>query len=399
MNMIQNFANSGVSNASMIQSLDSRQHSRLLLIIALGIFLLSAIGIFFKPKYDWDMMAYVGLVKEQSYSTPSDIQTATYETVREMVPDQTFEDLKYLNERRKVAFEDPVSFVETLSFYRVRVGYWGLGYLLAKTGINEVVAFRLIGVLFYFAICVVILSHLVRFVPNRFAVLVLSILVAFYPPLMNLGRVVVPEIVTILGLVLGFSLVLREKLIAGAIILLATVFARTDVGVLCVFLMVPVFLVGAGSVTKRISAVVILALAIPTALWLNATFDYPGWSKLFTTSWVETLFYPVSASEVSVSPGDYIRALLFGIATLFQRTSLWLAAVLGVVISHEIYKRGTYREPMLMWFGALIAFLPARVVLYPLVLERYVTFYPILLFLLLVCLYQAKPEEMRENSA
>jgi len=383
----------------MFQPIDVRQHSKLLLVVALGIFLIGAVGAFFKPKYDWDMMAYIGMIQERSYSTPEEIRAATYGIVRKAVPPQVFEELKYQNERRKIAYEDPVSFVETLSFYRVRVAYWGLGYLLTKTGIHDVVAFRIIGSFFYFATCVTVLLHLVHLFPNRFVVLVLSVLVALYPPLLHLSRVIVPDMMAIFGLVLGISFLLREKLIAGALVLMMTVFVRTDLGVLCVLLIVPVLLVGAGPITKRVSAVMLLILSIPIVLWLNSSFDHPGWAKLFNSWFVETLFYPVSTEEVSVNPRDYIGTLLVGVTELFQRISLWVATVLSVLILYEVYKKGTFREPILVWFGAIIAYLPARLVLWPEILERYVTFYPIVLFFILACLYRIDLDKKEKNLA
>jgi hypothetical protein len=259
-----------------------------IVVIALGVFLVAAVGIFLRPVYNWDMVGYIGLIKEQSHSAPTEIHATTYETVRSTVPDKSFEELKYWNERRKIAYEDPVSFVETLSFYRIRVGYWGVGYLLSKAGIDEIVAYRLIGSFFYFAVCAAVLWHLVSTVPNRLtvpnwlAVLGLALLVAFYPPLLNLGRVMVPGTMVVFGVVLGFSLLIRQHLIAGALILLATVFVRTDLGIFCAFLAVPVLFVGAGPLSRRICASAILCLAIPTVLSLNSFFQHPGWSKLMT---------------------------------------------------------------------------------------------------------------------
>lgn len=383
----------------MSRSFESFQQSRLLLVLVLGIFLVGALGALYRPYFDWDMMAYVGIVKEQSHATPDEVHAAAYGTVEEVVSEKKFEELKYTNERRKIAYEDPVSFVETLSYYRVRVGYWGLGYLLSKTGLNEVQAFLLISAFFYFATCVVVLMHLDHFIPDRPIAVVLATFVALYPPVLDVARVVVPDMMTIFGLVLGFSLLLRGFLVAGALALLASVFVRTDAGVLCVFLILPVLLVGAGPLARRILAAAILALAVPAVLWLNAAYDYPGWAKLFTTAWVQTLYYPVSAEGITVDPRDYLKALASGLAMLFQRYSIWLAGVLAVLIVFTAYRRGSFREPLLLWFGALIAYLPVRFMLAPLVIERYVTFYPILLLMVLVCLYWSAPVRQRAQPA
>ena len=52
-----------------------------LVVLALVIFAVGALGAFAKPKYDWDLVAYVGLIKEQRHDTAAEIHATTYETV------------------------------------------------------------------------------------------------------------------------------------------------------------------------------------------------------------------------------------------------------------------------------------------------------------------------------
>lgn len=358
-----------------------------LVALALVIFAVGALGAFSKPKYDWDLVAYVGLVNEQRYDTAAEIHATTYETVRAAVPDDVFEVLNTKNERRETAFADPVSFEESLSFYRIRVGYWGLGSLLAKLGLDEVTAYQLIAVVFYFAVCAVVLWHLAAVLPSQSAVLILSVLVALYPPLLNLARSFVPDSMALVGVVLGFSLLLRHYLLTGAVILFAMVFVRTDLGILCAFLAVPVFFVGEGPRSRRLCAAAILCAAVPTVLMINAAFGHVGWAKLITTWFFGTLYYPVSAEAVTVDLWEYAKIVLKEASGVFQVVSLWVTLVLSIVILRELDKRGTFKEPLLLWLGALIAYLPTRFVLWPLLLERYVILFPILFLLVLVGIY------------
>lgn len=370
-----------------INSVPSRY---LLIVLVLGIILTGSAAVFSNTKQNWDMLAYVGLIKEQSSINASEIHRTTYETVREVVSDEVFENLKSNNIKyRETAYEDPSSFVQQLAWYRVRVAYWGLGYLLSKAGIHEVTALRIIGAAFYFAFCTVVLLHLAYLFPDRTLPLLLSVVVALCPPLLQMGRLITPDMMASVGVALGFSLLIREKLILGALIMLATVFVRTDIAVFCALLITPVVLVGRGRLAKRIGSAIGLALAVPLVLLMNSAFDYPGWEKLFTHAFKELLSYPL-ATDVSVSSKQYFSALLSNGLKFFQGNMIWLMMVLSIVFFCKLFNESRLRDPALVWLGAILAYLPVRTAVFPSPEDRFFVVFALLVFFLLAGLYERR---------
>jgi len=382
---------------SNINSAPSRY---LLIVLVLGVFLTGSAAVFSRTIYNWDMLGYVGLIKQQTFIDASEIHRTTYETVREVVSDQDFEELisgvgsKELisgvgSKYRQTAYEDPSSFVQQLAWYRGRVAYWGLGYLLSKAGIHEVTALRIIGAAFYFALCTVVLFHLTYLFPDQTLPLLLSVVVAIYPPLLQMGTVMNPDMMASVGVALGFSLLLREKLILGTLIMVATVFVRTDIVVFCALLITPVVLVGRGPLARRIGSAIGLALAVPLVLLINSAFDYPGWEKLFTTSFVEILSYPL-ATDVSVSLEEYFRVLLSIGLRLLIGHPIWLIMVLSIVFFCKVFNDSRLHDPALVWLGAILTYLPVRMILYPSPADRFFIVHALLVFFLLAGLFQRR---------
>ena len=375
-------------------TINSAPSRYLLIVLVLGVFLTGSAAVFSNTKQNWDMLAYVGLIKEQSSIDASEIHRTTYETVREVVSDGVFEDLKSSNIKyRETAYEDPSSFVQQLAWYRVRVAYWGLGYLLSKAGIHEVTALRIIGAAFYFALCTVVLLHLAYLFPDRTLPLLLSVVVALCPPLLQMGRLITPDMMASVGVALGFSLLIREKLILGALIMLATVFVRTDIAVFCALLITPVVLVGKGRLARRIGSAIGLALAVPLVLLMNSAFDYPGWEKLFTHAFLgkELLSYPLD-TDVSVSSKEYFSVLLSKKPMLLfiKGNMIWLMMVLSIVLFCKLFNESRLRDPALVWLGTILANLPVRMALYPNPGDRLYVIFALLVFFLLAGLYQRR---------
>jgi len=216
---------------------------------------------------------------------------------------------------------------------------------------------------------------------HRALPLMMSVLVALFPTLIGTGRLVTPDIMSVFGLVLGFSLLVRQRLVLGALALLATVFVRTDAGVFAVLLTLPVLLTGDQPLRRRATAAAMLLLAIPIVLALNSIFEYPGWVKLLANVTHGYLLYPLTA-DVSFVPAEYFKALFTHGIRAFLNHSLWITMIFFVILACKTIKESDYYDPILLWYGTILIFIPIRIALGIIIQERYFVFIPVLMFLL-----------------
>ncbi len=356
------------------------------ILLALAVFALGTAAIYLQPKYNWDMMAYIGLMHESAGAANAvEIHERTYGAVREAVSKKDFDFLITSHEGyRQNTYADPESFAQQLDWYAIRVAYWGLAQFLTELGLHETEALRLLSAVSYLVICLTVLSHLAHLYPRRALPLLMSLMVALFPALISTGRLVTPDLMSACGIILGFSLLLRERLILGALVLLATVFVRTDAGVFAIALTVPVLLASSQPLARRAIATGLLLMSAPLVLGLNAAFDYPGWSKLITVASGQKLFYPLTDEVAPITPIAYLKMLASTSIRGFIIPSLWMTAIFLLIIGRKVIRDFRYLDPVVLWCAAILVFIPTRVALGIVVQERYFVFLPIVMFLIWV---------------
>ena len=115
------------------------------MLLALAVFALGTAAIYLQPKYNWDMMAYIGLMHESAGAANAvEIHERTYGAVREAVSKKDFDFLITSHEGyRQNTYADPESFAQQLDWYAIRVAYWGLAQFLTELGLHETADGRL----------------------------------------------------------------------------------------------------------------------------------------------------------------------------------------------------------------------------------------------------------------
>ncbi|HSD11261.1 MAG TPA: hypothetical protein VLF14_09765 [Candidatus Binatia bacterium] len=91
------------------------------------------------PHWNWDLVPYVACVLEGRFPDPADLQAATFEEIRRIVPPSRFAALTtgdYFGD----VFRDPEALRQQLPFYRIKPAYLELLRLLASAGLSPVTA-------------------------------------------------------------------------------------------------------------------------------------------------------------------------------------------------------------------------------------------------------------------
>jgi hypothetical protein len=209
---------------------------------------------------------------------------------------------------------DPYRFAEFLPCFAIRpvfnqfiyvLHYWlGLGLLKAVVVI-PVVSYWLMGWVVFFWAC--------RYVPTAWAALISS-LTLLSPPLWELARSTTPDALSSLVVLLAMFLLFEKQfLLPGIILLMASVYVRTDNAVLVLLVLAYLFLADLGF--HVLETATLAALAFASVFLINHFSGDYGPKVLFYRSFVEA---PAGVGEIIPRFGlhEYLQALKLAIASV-----------------------------------------------------------------------------------
>jgi len=209
---------------------------------------------------------------------------------------------------------DPYRFAEFLPCFAIRpifnefiyvLHYWlGVGLLKAVVLI-PVVSYWLMGWVVFFWAC--------RYVPTAWAALISS-LTLLSPPLWDLARSTTPDALSSLVVLLAMLLLFEKKiLLPGIILLMASVYVRTDNVVLVLLVLAYLFIADLG--LRAVETASLVALAFASVFLINHFSGDYGPKVLFYRSFIEA---PAAVGEITPRFGlsDYLQALKLAIANV-----------------------------------------------------------------------------------
>lgn len=265
------------------------------------------------PSNNWDMIAYVGSVKNFETGDSNEIHEYAYSGLREFVDDDTWTELTSSSNYRKTLYADPESFRQVLPWYQIRPVYTGLMYLLNKLGLNIYFSGYLVSALaviaglwvFYYAFRPYIASTLWFAVP-------------FF--IMLNGTVEDARLGTPDGLSFLYTAILTLYFLRRSqwliILLPLAVCIRTDLIFLVAFFLGYLFIRERAS---RLPAILALLTTVVIYLTINKIAGNYGWATVFYLVFVSNfnLNYPADTHVVITLP-DYMRALMNGTLDILQ---------------------------------------------------------------------------------
>jgi hypothetical protein len=309
-------------------------------IFVLYILMLSAVAmrIYRTPTYSMDSIQYMGNALLMEERDPVRIHARVYGEVRRFVPKAWSDALlgheigapEGQNKSRQVRAADPYKFAEFLPLFAIRPLYNQTLWLVSKTGLGLVRAGIVLSVVPYFLLGVLTFVWLGKYMSPGLT-LGFSILLMISPPLMSLGRDTTADaLATLVAFGALYLIFEKRQLFPGMILLLASIYFRTDFVVLAG----PVILVCL--LERRIDlwkAVVLAAVAVASVLCINHFAGDYGMGMLYYRNFSGV---PVAPGEMTVhlTARDYFSALRGGITLMTESFFLpfLLLGAVGIVL-------------------------------------------------------------------
>jgi hypothetical protein len=204
-----------------------------------------------------------------------------------------------------------------------------------------------------------------RYVAGAWASLLCATLLLVSPPVWELARSTTPDALSSLIVLLALFLLFEKRaILPGMILLMVSIYVRTDNAVLA--LIVLAFLYVAGFGVRLFEAVVLAALAVASVFIINHFAGDYGAKVLYYRSFVEA---PIAVGEIvprfgiaeylaalklclsGVLHGMYIPFLLMGVVGVLRRTPLPILAVATVTTVYTGAHLVIFPNPETRFFG------------------------------------------------
>jgi len=351
----------------------------------LGLFLyvsfcviLTAIA-YLRPLPTFDRYLYAGAVASLRYSDPAIIHRIARAEFDAQPSPFLFESVAsepYFADVR----DNPYHFVQQLGFYRVKLGYVAIGYLLWRMGLPILVGLRLIS-----ACCLLIVGLAVLTWTHDAA---LSVVLLLTPSVMSMGRMVTADPPSTTIIFLALFAIAKEKELIAAILLTASVLLRFDNTVVIVIIL-------AWMVWRRCIGlslgILFGALAVIAAVWATRITGYYGWRVLMQHSFIKPEIEPVT-HPILINFAGYVHAMAGLRVIPYTFMTIW------ILVAAATWKRlpsGAIFRELLPLAGICIL---VRLAIYPNVEDRYFLWEYLLAGVALVQTAQSSIPENKEDT-
>ena len=263
--------------------------------------------------------------------------------------------IKHENLRAEASavLDSPGHLAQLEPLYAIRPLYVEKIDFLARTGLPIQRAITLVSAISLFGIGLVLLGWTGR--PLLCALLMAT------PAIVGLGRIGTPDALSSLVLLAALWALLRERLFPGILLLLVSIWVRTD-NVL-IALLVLIWLAGTGKVSVAHSAI-LAGVAAASVLFINHFSGNYGWSVLFRYSFIGGR-YPAEIAP-HVSWREYIRAIGRGLEAIGgQELAMW------TLVSIAVWRWSPRASPARQLLIAIALAAMARFLLFPNPEDRY----------------------------
>ncbi|MDP1932601.1 MAG: hypothetical protein Q8L60_14200 [Gammaproteobacteria bacterium] len=178
--------------------------------------------------WTWDVVGYVGAAISWQEGDAVAIHTRTYQLLRSELPGSVYESL-VAGPYASALAASPIEFHSQLDMYRIKPLYVGLLSLLGAAGFSLIDAGVVLSVVPAVLICALVYFWLRRHIPAHFA-LAITVLLSLTSRLFDVARVVLPDSLSALILVLAvFLLVERPSALRWSLLLLViSILVRTN---------------------------------------------------------------------------------------------------------------------------------------------------------------------------
>jgi hypothetical protein len=220
--------------------------------------------------------------------------------------------------------DSPEHLGELEPLYAIRPLYVQLITLVSHAGVSPQASVNLVSAASLLLIALLVCAA----TQNCFC----SALVVATPAVVTVGRMGTPDALSSLAVVAGCVATLREKLFVGILLLMVSIWMRTDN--LLVVLAVLVWLVWNQKLSGK-HAGTLAALGIASVVWINALSGNFGWKVLFRYSFISGKYPAEITPQLSLT--EYAHVFVGNAESIAPQLAPWLLLVIAVwsLKSHE----------------------------------------------------------------
>lgn len=255
---------------------------------------------FIKPEFNFDGLAYIGIIHSISETNDKIIHKKTYDEYKRVTPKETFKLLTKGDTYRTSLYKNPKYFVSQFPFYTIKPLYLLLVYIVNKIGINIIYSTITVSILSYIGICTILLFWLKKVEFNIFLTISTIILVTS-PPITSVARLSTPDMLSAFVLITGIyvGIIVRKRKTFVSLLLLS-LFARIDNVVIVFPLLFWMRFITKKEKFKITNKEFIIANVLGLSIYIivtKTTSNY-GWGSLMYHSFIKSLNNPSTFKEV-----------------------------------------------------------------------------------------------------
>lgn len=342
--------------------------------------LVMAVYCYKRPSYNWDMLAYMALAAgADNKGSFKDVHAKVYAEAQKYVPAESYDMLVQSNHPlRSRLYTDADYFREKLPFFVVKPLYIGVVYIFFKAGFNLVAA-TVLPSMFAFFIMGLLLFHWMGRYFNEVWAMACSVAFMYSAPFVTTAKLSTPDCFAALFLFTAVYFIVERKQIQPAyIFLLLSVCARIDNVLPSVIFLSWLYWRKALSIKHYWMMMSGIAICYWGIAWLAHGY---GWSMYFYDSFSSNYdWYEKGAGNFLAGYLASLKsAVLVGLQ--FSHVVIFLfMAVLALVIKNNTAHDTEIKQLMIC---LLLIFL-IRLLLNPLVADRFYIAYYLLIAVLLV---------------
>ncbi|UMQ40944.1 hypothetical protein MKS83_16250 [Chryseobacterium sp. Y16C] len=297
--------------------------------------------------YDWDMPGYIGCLFQREYpASPEKVHQYTYTSIRKEASPYQFKDISGLVQPNKaVQFfkQDANAFSEQLPYYQIKIGYNIVVLFLYKLGFSPPHSVLLVSIISYFLSGLILFFLFSILFPGKnilFVLLTIGILIL--PPMRALSNTPVPDMFSLLFLLIFMMGLLRKwERWKMFLVLLCLILIRPDYIVFALTYLVASFGFTYFSENRKIDLNYILQGIFFLALYLFIIkyYHFPGWKDVFYDTFIDRRPL-ISAQPANFTFSYYLHFLFFKLIN-FKKISLAVFFIMGLIyyISKDLWIR------------------------------------------------------------
>jgi len=250
---------------------------------------------------DFDRYVYEAIVRGQSQPLADVYQSVKHESPRA---------------EASTILDSPEHLAKLEPLYKIRPVYLILISVMARAGLSIQHAINLISAASFFVIAIAVALWTRR--------LLLSALIVVSAPIFILGRMGTPDALSTAAVLLALLAIVRERINLGCILLLLSVWIRTD----NIIVMAVTLVILGWEKLPGWKAAFYFATAVTSMMIINRIAGNYGWTVLFQWSFLPGTSSPADI-HIPVTMREYLGVFLSSSTSLLGRLTLWM--VLGLL--------------------------------------------------------------------